>query len=330
MKGGSDRPVTDLLFNVDGDLLFSATKEGPVTVWNAESGERMGTYDGHTGAVWSLSVDNVSKRLLSASADSSVRLWEVETGKHIATFPQQVPVRVVAFAQGDQKFLTVTDQVMGFVPVINVFACPTDLETKKTAPLPELKIEAPGGGLKILKAVWGYQNQSIITGYSDGTLRVYDSHNGREILNIPAHTKTITGLSMDKWGTTFVTASKDGTAKLWDTKTLQCLNIYDVGRPLNAASMSPLMDHVIMGGGERAEDVTQTGATSDQFKVRFFHSIFATQLGSVVGHFGPINALQFSPDGRSFASGSEDGFIRLHHLDDDYFKRTEDLRSIVT
>lgn len=32
----------------------------------------------------------------------------------------------------------------------------------------------------------------------------------------------------------------------------------------------------------------------------------------------------------SFASGSEDGFIRLHHLDDDYFKRTEDLRSIVT
>lgn len=55
--------------------------------------------------------------------------------------------------------------------------------------------------------------------------------------------------------------------KLWDTKTLQCLNIYDVGRPLNAASMSPLMDHVIMGGGERAEDVTQTGATSDQFKV---------------------------------------------------------------
>jgi len=181
-----------------------------------------------------------------------------------------------------------------------------------------------------VKAVWGYQNQTIITGYSDGALRVYDAHNGKEIVNIQAHSKSISGLAMDKWGTSFITAGKDGYAKLWDTKTLQCVNVYDVGRPLNAASISPLMDHVIMGGGERAEDVTQTGASSDQFKVRFFHSIFATQLGSVVGHFGPINALSFSPDGRSFASGSEDGFIRLHHLDDDYFKRTEDLRSIVT
>jgi len=263
---------------------------------------------------------------LTASGDNSVRLWEVETGRCIAAYPHDAPARVVCFAQGDQKFLSVTDQVMGLVPVIQVWNCETDMQIKQSQPLPLLRITAPAGGLKILKAAWGYKNETIITANSDGTLRVYDSHNGKEIRNIRAHDKPVTGLQMDRWGTTFVTASKDGSAKLWDTRTYQCVNVYEVGRPLNAASLSPLMDHIIMGGGERAEDVTQTGATSEQFKVRFYHTIFGSPLGSVVGHFGPVNALSFSPDGRSFVSGSEDGFIRLHHLNDDYFKRAEDER----
>jgi len=323
---GQDRPITDLLFNVDGDLLFSAAKDYSVTVWNAESGERLGTYDGHNGVVWSISVDAKSKRLLTASGDTTVRLWEVETGKHVATFPHDSPARCVTFAEGDQRFLSVTDQVMGMVPAIQVFACSADLELKKSAPVPLLRLQAPGGGLKILKAVWGYRNSTILSAYSDGNLRIYDVESRKEMQAIKAHDKTVTALQKDKWGTTFVTASKDGTAKLWDIRTFDCVKVYDVGRPLNAASLSPLMEHVIMGGGERAEEVTLTGATSEQFKVRFFHTVFGTELGSVTGHFGPINALAFSPDGRSFVSGSEDGFIRLHHLDDDYFKRTEEER----
>jgi translation initiation factor 3 subunit I len=286
----------------------------------------MGTYDGHSGVIWSISVDVPAKRLLSASGDSSVRLWDVESGKTVAVYPHDAPVRVVCFATGDQKFLSVTDQLKEFVPMIQVFNCETDMQVKSSRPSATLQISLSSGS-KVLKAVWGYRNQTIITANFDGTLRVYDTlEHGKQIQVIQAHEKQVSALQLDKWKSTFVTASKDGKCKLWDTKTLQCLNIYDVGRPLNACSLSPLMEHVIMGGGEPAQDVTQTGATSEQFKVRFYNSIFGTLLGSVAGHFGPVNALSFSPDGRSFVSGSEDGHVRLHHFDEAYFKKVEDLR----
>ena len=47
--------------------------------------------------------------------------------------------------------------------------------------------------------------------------------------------------------------------------------------------------------------------------------VYAEEFGSIRGHFGPINALKFHPDGRSFTSGGEDGYVRVHHLDSDYF-----------
>lgn len=48
----------------------------------------------------------------------------------------------------------------------------------------------------------------------------------------------INNMSFDKEKFTFVTASKDKTAKLFDTKTLKVLKNYDTGRPVNAACVS--------------------------------------------------------------------------------------------
>ena len=38
----------------------------------------------------------------------------------------------------------------------------------------------------------------------------------------------------------------------------------------------------------------------------------------VRGHFGPINAVAYHPDGQGFVTGGEDGYIRLHRFDNDY------------
>jgi translation initiation factor 3 subunit I len=66
--------------------------------------------------------------------------------------------------------------------------------------------------------------------------------------------------------------------------------------------------------------VTTTSAKQGKFEVRFYHFIFGDEIGRVKGHFGPINSLAIHPDGTGFASGGEDGYIRLHHFDDSYYE----------
>ena len=55
---GHDRPLTMVKYNHDGDLLFSCSKskDGSVCLWRSDTGERVGTYDGHKGVVWGLDV----------------------------------------------------------------------------------------------------------------------------------------------------------------------------------------------------------------------------------------------------------------------------------
>lgn len=76
---------------------------------------------------------------------------------------------------------------------------------------------------------------------------------------------------------------------------------------------------VVLGGGQDAMDVTTTSTRVGKFDARFFHLVFEEEFGRVKGHFGPINSLAFHPDGKTYASGGEDGYVRLHQFDPSYF-----------
>lgn len=80
MLHGHERAITQIKYNREGDLLFSSAKDHTPNVWYSLNGERLGTFNGHAGAVWTLDVDWQTIHFMSGAADNSLRIWDIETG----------------------------------------------------------------------------------------------------------------------------------------------------------------------------------------------------------------------------------------------------------
>ncbi|KAI9661336.1 MAG: translation initiation factor eIF3 subunit [Alyxoria varia] len=318
---GHERALTQVKYNPDGDLIFSTSKDHIICVWFSANGERLGTYRGHQGALWTVSVDPTSTLLASGAADNTIKLWEIKTGKCLKTWDFPTAIKRVEFSEDGKMLLGVTEKRMGYLGTIVVLpidntgpAGGVDRE-QSDEKLLTITLEAS----KATVAGFSYLSEYIIAGHEDGSISQWDAVSGEKIYSVTVHQEAITDLQWSTDHTYFITASKDKTAKLHATASLETLKTYTTDTPLNSASISPVKDYVLLGGGQAAMDVTTTGARQGKFEARLYHKIFEEEVGRVRGHFGPLNTVAMHPKGEGYCSGGEDGYVRVHHFDKPYF-----------
>lgn len=316
---GHERSLTQIRFNNEGDLLFSCSKDHVINVWFSHNGERLGTYDGHNGTVWTIDVDSQSKYLVSGAADNTLRLWNVSNGKCLYVWEFPTAVKRVAFSDDDEKVVCITEQRMGHQGAVRVFKINRDGDGTDQPHEPEHMFHPVGS--KATVCAFTYKPNLIVTGHESGKVALFDVISGTEVLNNErAHMDQVTDLQLSLDRTYFITSSKDKTARLHDTKTLRVLKTYSTETPLNSAALAPNKPYILIGGGQEAMQVTTTSLRQGKFETRFWHKIFEEEIGRVKGHFGPINTIAVHPAGTCYASGGEDGFLRVHHFDEFYFK----------
>lgn len=316
---GHERPLTQLRYNREGDLLFSTARDKSISVWFAHNGERLGTLEGHGGATMTVDVDPSTTLAITGAADLSIRVWDVSSGKNIHTWESKASVKRVEFSPDVSSFLAVTEEHMGQRGTISIYPIEISV-TAEQASEPSLVITNPQGESKVTFASWSYDGKHILAGHSDGSVSKISAETGEYVSYLKqAHELTVTDLQMSPDKSYFITASKDKSSKLFTVDEMKHLKTYQSDAPLNTATITPVKDFVIIGGGQEAKDVTTTGSREGKFQSRFYHKLFEDEIGQVKGHFGPINTLAVHPKGTSFASGSEDGYVRVHHFERPYF-----------
>lgn len=316
---GHERPLTRVKFNREGDLLFTAAMDKSPTCWNASTGERIGTYRGHNGAVMDIDITWNTDRVLTGSGDNSAILWRAETGEKLHEWKFKSPARAVAFGPGDTRVAIATANLMN--QPSNVYVFKHDLNSDKQNDEPIIVLE--GHTATIIRVLWYPTGEYILTAARDRTLRKWDVETGEEIDQIKAHNGDIQDCQWGLDSMTMITASKDHTARLWSFHDFELLKTYSADHPVNSAAVSPIFSHILLGGGQEASQVTTTTDREGKFEGKLFHLVYEEELGRIKGHFGPINTVAFSPNGKQYVSGGEDGFVRLHEFDDDYFEKGE-------
>ncbi len=334
---GHIRPIRDIKFNKDGDLLFTGSNDRLVTLWAAETGERIGTYL-HAAAVIHMAITNDSKILMTGDATGGCYFWDINTGTLLRKIERDatVSIRHLDLSYGEQKLCFAyggrTKDSISAIDIFNIkdiFNMPIAENKTILDPKPLYTINSENKS-KFVNCKFINMNKNILVGKDDGFLQLLDYSTGSIVREKQIHKQIIMDMDVSKNEEVILTASKDGKACVVDPDTFEIVHTLFPQNPtrnLNTCKISPLFSagdeneerfHSIVAGGQESRDVTTTHAKKGGFETIFHNLMYGEEIGAVQGHFGPVNTLAFSPCGKVFASGAEDATIRLHKLEEDY------------
>jgi WD40 repeat protein len=177
--------------------------------------------------------------------------------------------------------------------------------------------------------------QRLVTGGTDGTARVWDSSDGRELLCLRGHRSQITAVAFGPDGRWLVTGGMDGTARVWDAVSGQELRIFqgpNTGQIWSVA-VTPDGKGVVTGGDNGLARIwdaasgqvllTLQGPSSLPVFGASMAGLLSTPLSPTpvlaastlypgrTGHTGRVWALAVTPDGRQLVTGSSDRTARV-------------------
>jgi WD40 repeat protein len=209
----SGHHVTSVAFSPDGSRIASGI-DTTVRVWNAASGERVATLEGHSGEVSSVAFSPDGSRIASGSEDKTVRIWDAATGECVAKL------------EGHSDYVT----SVAFSPDGSRIASGSEDETVRVwnAASGECVATLKGHSNVVTSVAFSPDGSRIASGNRAKTVRVWDAATGECVAKLEGHPREVSSVAFSPDGSRIASGSDDRTVRVWNRLTREDLGDCDV------------------------------------------------------------------------------------------------------
>ena len=268
--------VTSLMWTADGGTLASVSDDGTVRLWNMETRTARNTLDHPNVASAAFSPDG---SMIATGGGYELRLWDATNGtlQNFHTSNREnddynATIKSVAYSADGKTLAVGTARDQHRIYTNDGYT----RFSRNTVHLIDLDFLNATNNFYIVNRLTGYTSVNRLTG----------------------HTSDIISLTYSADGSTFASASNDGSVRLWNATTATLRNeLTGYNTAVYSVAMSPDSKDIATGNWDGT--------------VHLLDVATGTLKNRLTGHTLGISSVAFSPDGKTLASGSWDSTARI-------------------
>jgi WD40 repeat protein len=333
-SGSGTAMITALVFSPDGQRVLAGYSDYTVRILSRDGSSirnlgKAGTT--HTGPISAVRFDPSSTRALTASWDGTARIWDLDTGKPLAVLalphsPGEPYPLIESAAFSPKGEFVICGYRDGYARI---------WKSDGTGPL----IQLEGHAGPVTSVSFSPDGKKVVTGSEDLSARVWNvrvpadgsARPGEEgditvVLSavLRGHTGAVTAVDFSPDGTKIVTASQDGTARVWRSESSEPRILGRHEKTVQSVAFSPDGKSVVSSSDDGTAKVWSLDEASLQ------RSSDAKAASKVFQGPSYVRSVAFSPDGTKVVAGSEDGTFCIWNPDTDHKNFRQELSDVLS
>lgn len=305
-------PVNVVRWTPEGRRLLTASSSGEFTLWNGTAFNFETIMQAHDSAIRALEYSHSDDWLISADHDGTIKYWQPNFNNVVSINGHNDPIRDLAIAPTDLKFVTASDD-----STLKVFDF--------AGGVAEMTLTGHGWDAKTCD--WHPTKGLIASGSKDHLVKLWDPRSGRCLTTLHGHKNTVTKVMFERVnGMCLATGGRDNTARIFDLRMMRdiCLlrgHEKDVStftwHPIHANLLSTgggdgslfhyLLDEPNAPEGQVASKPVYDSPDPETAPVQTIYPAHKISFA----HEMPIWSLDWHPLGHILVSGSNDRLTRF-------------------